>query len=124
MQESITLKTTESLSAVAHQEDGRTLAVTEFLHQHQSALQSMVEVYWFSKKGSVVDLAIDDASIRFQTAANGIFVVKYKVSYFFACDDITTDNWENMVCSFHIDLDNQTVMIAGENQPERTPDEF
>ena len=84
----------------------------------------MVESYWFAKKANVQNLAVPHDSFLFTTAVSGIFVAKYTLSYFFACDDITTNNAETMTCTFDVDLGRHAITIAGELQPERGPDEF
>jgi hypothetical protein len=53
-----------------------------------------------------------------------MFMVKYTVSYFFACDDITKNNPETMTCTFDVDLGRHAVTITGEKEPERMTDEF
>jgi hypothetical protein len=92
--------------------------------QHLADVQTMIESYWFAKKANVQNLSLPPGSIRFTTAVSGMFIVKYTVSYFFACDDITKNNQETMTCTFDVDLGRHAVTITGEKEPERMPDEF
>jgi hypothetical protein len=125
MQESITLNISpDVVAAVISNDADKEQRIVELMTKHMSELQAMIESYWFAKKANVLNLAVVPESIRFTTAVSGMFVAKYTVSYFFACDDITTNNTETMTCTFEVDLGRHAINIVGELQPERGPDEF
>ncbi len=125
MQETITLNiSTEVVASVVGNDADKEQRIAELITKHLPELQAMIESYWFAKKANVQNLAVPHDSVRFTTAVSGMFVAKYTVSYFFACDDITTNNAETMTCTFDVDLGRHAITIAGELQPERGPDEF
>lgn len=125
MQENVTLNiTSDVVAAVINNTADKEQYIVDFLTKHQASLQAMIESYWFTKKANVLNLSLLSESIRFTTAVSGMFIVKYTVSYFFACDDITTNNQETMTCTFDVDLGRHALTITGEKEPERTPDEF
>jgi hypothetical protein len=125
MQENIILNISpDVVASIINNDAYKEQHIADLITKHMPELQAMVESYWFSKKANVLNLALPPDSIRFTTAVSGMFVAKYTVSYFFACDDITTNNTEAMTCTFEIDLGRHMVTITGEMQPERGPDEF
>lgn len=125
MQETITLNIAQDVVAsVINNEADKEQRMVDLITRHMAELQAMIESYWFTRKASVLNVAVSHDSVRFTTAVSGMFVAKYTVSYFFACDDITTNNTEAMTCTFGIDLSRHVVTITGEMQPERGPDEF
>jgi hypothetical protein len=125
MQETITLNiSTDVVASVINNEADKEQRITELVMKHLSQLRTMIESYWFAKKANVLDISVPPDTVRFTTAVSGMFVAKYTVSYFFACDDITTNNAETMTCTFDVDLGRHAIAITGEMQPERVPDEF
>ena len=125
MQETITLNiSTDVVASVINNDMDKEQRVVELITKHLPQLQAMIGSYWFSQKANVLNVSVPSDTIRFTTAVSGMFVAKYTVSYFFACDDITTNNTETMTCTFDIDLGRHAIVITGEMQPERTPDEF
>jgi hypothetical protein len=125
MQENITLNTSQDVVAsVINNDADKEQRIADLITKHMPELKAMIESYWFAKKANVLNVAVVPESIRFTTAVSGMFVAKYTVSYFFACDDITTNNTEAMTCTFEVDLGRHAITITGELQPERGPDEF
>lgn len=125
MQENIALNMTEDvMAAVINNDADKAQRIVDSIMLHREGLQAMIESYWFAKKANVLNLSLSPGSIRFTTAVSGMFIVKYTVSYFFACDDVTINNQEAMTCTFDADLSRHVLTITGEKEPERTPDEF
>lgn len=125
MQENVTLNiTSEVVAAVINNEADKEQRIVDFIMKHQADLQAMIASYWFTRKANVLNVSVPGDGIRFTTAVSGMFVVKYTVSYFFACDDITTNKQETMTCTFDVDLGRHAITITGEKEPERVPDEF
>jgi hypothetical protein len=120
MQENITLNiSTDVVASVINNDTDKEQRIIELVTDHLPQLQAMIESYWFAKKANVLNVSVPADSIRFATAVSG-----YTVSYFFACDDITTNNAESMTCTFDVDLGRHAMTITGELLPERVPDEF
>jgi len=125
MQEQIQWKLTDALAhAVKEENAARSAEFLASIYAHQVMLQKMVDAYWYTDKGKVERLQVDEKSLRFTSATEGMFLVRYRVSFFFACDDVTTDTAETMWCTFAVDLENDSVIVLGEEQFERSPEEF
>jgi len=125
MQEHVQLKLTDELSAaVTSQDAARTQELRAFLYAHLTSVQKMVEGYWYARKGKVERLQVEESSLHFNTSSDGVFLVRYHVSFFFACDDITADTAETMWCTFSLDLKSGMAVLQGENQSERSVEEF
>jgi hypothetical protein len=115
MQEQITLRDAPA------QADEKQL--TEFFRQHTAALEKLAGDYWYTRKGTVSALEIE-RPVTFSGAMAGIFRVRYHVSFFFTCDDVTTRRAEYMDLTFTVDPDGGKLYVTGESEPERGPDEF
>lgn len=94
-------------------------ALIAALEQNREALQSMLNGYWFSRRGSVEDITIVPQSIQYSSPDSGSFTVSYRVSFFYACDGIELGQREQSTILFTIFSGNDQLVLAVEPEPER-----
>ena len=94
--------------------------IKNFLSNHHPSIKTFLNNFWYHKKATVGEMAIDRESIRFVDQVHGTFTVRYSISFYFACDQVTVDKKETMELTFEIAPDFTSVSIEGELEPERS----
>jgi len=89
------------------------------VEQNTEAVRSMLNGHWFSRRGSVEDIAIVPQSIQYTSPESGSFTVSYRVSFFYACDGIELGQREQSTILFTIFSGNGQLVLAIEPEPER-----
>jgi hypothetical protein len=80
--------------------------------------------YYFKGEGGLVEKVTLTDNINFMTPTTGTFKVKFKVVYFNACWDIHSDDEEQMILNFDVNLLQKKMRLTGPLWPEREPDEI
>lgn len=87
--------------------------------QNTTAIQSLLNGHWFSRRGTATDIVITPGSTTYLTHGSGSFMVSYRVSFFYACDGIELGQREKSKIIFtQNDSDNQ-LTLSVEPEPER-----
>ena len=87
-------------------------------------IEALIAGYHFSSRGRVFGLAIDPGSFRELGTGTWGFSLTYNVGIFQACADIDSHYSEKMRVLLEFQPEGRTVLLSGEEIPEREPDEI
>lgn len=76
--------------------------------------------YWDNTRGEIYSTLIDE--IEVDNEGNGYMNIQYDVDYYFGCADVNRSDEAHM--TIDIELKGQILVLTGENEEIREPDEY
>jgi len=72
--------------------------------------------------GTIQNIEITDGEIS--EDGKGVLSVEYEIYYYFGCDNFNRTDEDNMPISVSVNFKNGNIVITGEEEQERLPDEY
>lgn len=123
MQEIIQIQLVDkTLQAIQADSEYKTEYIIEELQQHEKAIDNMLVSYYFAERKRVYDVVINIPSIQMNSLGHGKFRVNYMLGMFNACADIDASDVSQMDILMDVDFTKRSMILTGEDIPEREPD--